>query len=290
MLALSPIENIICGNKKDAITLTMNIDGDVDIFITYYDKDGFVIGDSGVDKSIESKKGQELEYNIETDFGEEISLDMINIEVKKDGEVLGEARFSFPDVVNGEDFTCLVTDSELIENIAVKYTYNNGFIYPDNEITLKNVYKFNNLNEYILPKIIELDKLNIDIDESYKFIGYTDCYLLLNHGLKGSCFRKSEEDFYKVPLVCDIKEDRMNFYLDKEYYYDFNSCSMKDKKSNNSVKVNDIILSKNDLLLTEGYLVIDKFGYYQKSFQLDLLLNEKPLFGRNGYYTIKKIS
>ena len=283
LLTLSPIEKITYGNSSESIKITMNYEGVAQFRFTYYN-DKNIANDYYEDKEIyDVNFGDIIEVNIDKKYPKVI------IEACFEDELISEAVLYIDEIKNMDNFEVLITDEELEEYIDIEYIYKEGN-EPIEVKNLKNHYKFNPLNKYMLPKIIELDKLKIQVDEYYLSKGYENCYLLLNHGLKGSDFKKSEEDFYKIPLNCDYKEGSLIFSLSNDYYYDFNKGVMTTKKGNNSVAVKDIILSKNDSLVSEAYLIIEKFGYYEKRFQLDLLLEEKPLFGKNGYYTIEKLS
>ena len=283
LLTLSPIEKIVYGNSSESIKITMNYDGVAQFRFTYYDKN------NRAEKFYEDKTIYDLSMGDTIEVKVEKKYPKVIIEACFEDELISEAILYIEEIKNNENYEVEVSNTEIDEYIDIEYVYKEG-----NEAVevknLKNHYVLKPFNKYMLPKIIELNKLNILVDEIYKTNGYNDCYLLLNHGLKGSDFKKSEEDFYKVPLICTYESGELSFNLDTTYYYDFNKGVMTTKKVNNSVEVKDIILSKNDYLVTEAYLIIEKFGFYQNRFQLDLLLEEKPLFGKNGYYSIKKLS
>ena len=275
-MLLTSLNSAIYGNSnKDQIILHLDGDNIIMINFNYY---------NGEEDPIFEEKGT-FDLKVEKDLVLDISkqeFDKLIIEILENDELVFEAIMNIKEIDNKDDFIIDIKQ-EYNEVIDYEYDFINGI-----EISLNNHYYFNKLDNLLLPKIFEIDKMQISYDE-YQSIECDNAYLLFDTGFKNSDLEK-QDGFYKVPLTPKIIDNNITFKLSKEYYYDFNKGALKIDKTNNSVKVNDLVLSRNDGLVKEGYLVIEKFGFEQKKINIDLLLEEQTLFGETGYYKIKKIS
>lgn len=215
----------------------------------------------------------------------QIEYDKIYIEIMENNEMIYEASINMYQFEEKNDVNVIVKDT-YNKVVEVKYDLVN-----DIEYYKYNKYYFDNLKILTQPRIIDISKMKINIEqeiEEEKSFSY-EAYLLLNQGLANGPFTK-QDDFYRIPVELSYDNNVISLALKEKYYYDFDKQAMVNEVPNNGIATNKLILNKNSELVSEGYLIIEKCIDDKYNLIIDLMAEEKNFFGENGYYYIKEVS